>query len=683
MNPLLKEKNGSYRAELLIMIFSFLCWGRILSMSGIWWDDWAWVWHYFGSDNVNEFMLPFTWLKHRAVGYSFFLHFKLFEIFHEYTSNIWSVFRFIVFTANALLIHAISKNVLLDKVVLPVVISVIYLSSPVVDHLVLSTYLYHLFLSFYLLSIYFSVKSISGSKVSLQWYLPALLLSFISMASLESFIFLDFLRPILFIYLIHKRNNVGLGDAIKKSLLCWAPFFLIGAGILVEVALVPQTGAYADVYSTGPISIDYFIAVITRYSDSIEYLFFKVYKLTVKYCLLKDGNIAFILTGLISSVYVSLTLFKRRRMFEGKNNTIDALGEAKMVAIFGLIVVVVGLFPYALAREAVSYGHQSRYGLLAAIGTSIFFPSFFLALHYKKLISRKACQILLVVLVFLGSLQCNNTIGDYKETWEHQRSIWWQLIWRAPDMKPNTFMIIDMPWHEAPGGGSFVLPPALNLAYAESRDKENIFSHYAYEVRNAFRTDETNYREIYNKEIVEFQIYRGTAKLYPKNLIAASYQDGYLYLDSEIRKPVSSNWSDVEFMVKNAAKDRIIYEGAKSEFPYRWVLGKEFRHDWRYYYQKANALAGRDDYPGIVNLFNEAKAAGYDLTTIKPGNLMPFIEAFYLAGNLNMATSLLRIWSNSPDADIDRAVQLLGPDVENDIPALHKWIEKAIGHLSN
>ena len=206
MKHLITDNNGRYRAELLITVFSFLCWGRILTMSGIWWDDWAWVWHYFGSDSTGEFMRPFEWLKHKSVGYMLLLNFKLFDLFHEYTTNIWSLLRFSVFTLNAIIIYRIAGSIFRDKFIMPLAFAIIYLCSPVVNHLALVTHNYHVFLFFYLLSIFLSIKSVTAGKLMSPYYLSALLFSFIAMISLESFIFFDVLRPLLFFILIRRAG---------------------------------------------------------------------------------------------------------------------------------------------------------------------------------------------------------------------------------------------------------------------------------------------------------------------------------------------------------------------------------------------------------------------------------------------------------------------------------------------
>lgn len=667
------DSNGRYRAKLLIVLFSFLCWGRILSMSGIWWDDWAWVWHYFGSDNAGEFMRPFEWLKHRSVGYMLLFDFKLFDLFREHTTNIWSLFRFIVFTLNAILIYKIAGRVLRDKVVLPLAVSIIYLSSPVVTHLALVTYDYHVFLFFYLLSVLFSIKSIEGGKLSLPLYVPSVLLSFIAMVSLESFIVFDFLRPLLFLYVLRNGKNETMRMSVRRSLMYWLPFLLTGISILIEAAINPQSGPYAGVYSTGGLSAKLLYTVIGRYIISLFYIFIKAYTQSLNQTVLNSGNIPFILVSVAAGIYAYFILRNTDRNPDTSSNY--ALREARLAAIFGLLTVVVGLFPYALTREAVTYGHQSRHGLLAAIGASIFFPAMLITFYNKKLLGKRTCQSIFGLLVFLGALQCNYTIKVYKDNWEHQRSIWWQMIWRAPDIKPNTFMIIDMPWSEAPGGGSYVLPPGLNLAYAKSRDKKEIFSHYAYELRNAFRTDETNYRAIHDREVVEFQTYKGLTRIYPKNLIAASYQDGYLYLNDEIAEPVSSEWTDVEFMMSNVKEDRIIYEDTVSDFPYRWILEPELKHDWRYYYQKANALSGMNYQSGIVQLFNEAREKGYDLSVIRPQNLLPFVKAFYLTDDLDTGEGLLIKWATSPAGNREWAIKYLISENEN---ALNKEISAGI-----
>jgi len=669
---------GRHRMELLVAGFSFLCWGRLLGMEGIWWDDWAWVWHYFGTESFEEFIQPFKWLKHTSVGLSFFLNFKMFDLFHEQATHVWGVFRFIIFTANAILLYSVAKNVLREKVMLPAAISFIYLSLPAVNHLTLSTYTYHFFLFFYLLSLLLAVKAVTENGIRPGLYLLSIVFALYSMVSLESFIFFDVLRPVLFLYVFLCMRS-DLRTALKRSLLFWTPFLVVGVAVLADFFLGKQTGPYSSVYSTGAISGDFLVTVLSRYLNSLKYIFAGIYLITFRQALIliNDRSSLVIIVSAISAAYASFALTRERAPAAGQLSVFCK--EAKLAAAFGLAAVILGLLPYMLAREAVGYEHQSRHGLLAAVGAAIFFPSLLLTLYYEKIIGRTFCGILSGLLIFLGVLQCNYTVGVYKSTWEHQRSIWWQLIWRAPDIKPHTFVIIDMPWGESPGGGSYVLPPALNLAYARSRDKSEIFSHYAFAPINAFRKDETDYTAVADKDFVEFMSYRGPMKFYPRNLLAASYREGYLYMNEEITEPVSASRSDLEFMLSHAKNDRIIYEDPGLIFPLRWILGPEPEHDWRYFYQKANALSGRGDYQGIINLYNEALGAGHDLSIVLPQNLMPFIKAFYMNDEVEIAGTLLEKWSLSPHASPAMAVKLLGPDDPKQGRDIYKWINKNFG----
>ncbi|MEW6601371.1 MAG: hypothetical protein AB1499_10420 [Nitrospirota bacterium] len=676
MEHLITDNSGRYRGELLIVLFSLMCWGSILTMSGIWWDDWAWVWYYFGSDSMTEFIRPFEWLKHKSVGYMLLLNFKLFHIFREHTTNIWSLLRFFVFTANAIIIYRIARIMLRDKYIMPLAVSITYLSSPVVNHLALVTHDYHVFMFFYLMSILLSLKSVAAGKIMSPYYLLAVIFSFFSMISLESFIIFDALRPLLFFILI-RRNGADFMTSLRRSMLAWLPFIITGTAVLAEALVVPQKGPYAGVYSAGGFTPDFMSTVLERYIVSMKYIFIKIYSLTYKHALIREREMVPVFIALAAAVCAFYFLNGRLRQSNAEDPSPRPGREAGYAALFGLLTVVVGLLPYVLTREAVTYGHQSRHGLLASVGASIFFPAVLMIFRDRELY-RRACPWIFGLLVFFGVLQCNYTIKVYKDNWKHQRSIWWQMIWRAPDIKPNTFMIIDMPWGEAPGGGSYVLPAGINMTYAKSRRKKDIYSNYAYELRNAFRTDETNYRGIYDREVVEFLTYRGLTKIYPKNLIAASYQDGYLYLNDEIAEPVSSDRTDVAFMMSHVKEDRIIYNSDASDFPFRWIWGPEPEHDWRYFYQKANALSGRNDHQGVVRLYNEAQEKGYDLSAKLTQNLLPFIKAFYLTGDPDTGKRLLNKWAGAASAGRERALKYLIPKEADAVSALNNEIKTGI-----
>ncbi len=657
---------NKYRNETVIIILSLLCWGRLIGLEGVWQDDWAWVWHYSGSSSLSEFLKPFENMGHIVVGYIDYVLVMMLDVLSGKAPGIWHTAMFLVHTLNALVLYYIVKLICNNNSTLPALcIAALYLVSPAVNNLYLMVQIsYELLVLLYLLSLLFTILAFVWNRFRFFFYLLSLVFAALSMAGLESFIALEFSRPFLIGYLLRQGRSKNLVFRFKTVLVCSAPFLFIALILVIKRLNFVPAGGYAGYNELHPFGLEGILETLRLLYLSLSHMFIKSWYGGMKFIDdLSTVSIAIILIAIV--LYTGLLRYGMSK--GGSMSWTDNIDRKTLwfLAFYGIIILLFGILPYNAVGKYPQYGLDSRHATIAKIGYPVFIVSLlFLLSGYNETI-RKVLPIIFGAVFFAGLVSSHGTIDAAGDNWKHQRSIWWQFMWRAPDIKPNTFMIVDMPWPESPGSGSYVLPSELNLAYAKSRDRNEIYSHYAYELQNAFRTDETNYRGIYNKDIVKFRTYRGLARIFPKNLIAASYQDGYLYINNEITRPANSSWSDVKFMLSNVAEDRIIYEIPESEFPYRWILGPEPEHDWRYYYQKANALSGRNNYHGVVRLFDEAQKAGYDLSNILPQNLMPFIKAFYLTGEFNKGGYLFDKWAASRAGTPERATVLL--DLNNSI----------------
>ncbi len=71
---------------------------------------------------------------------------------------------------------------------------------------------------------------------------------------------------------------------------------------------------------------------------------------------------------------------ERRQKEVGVTNI---LSEVKLISLFGIFAIVVGLLPYMLVRYEVYFGPGSRNAILANVGVSIFIASFLPRIIHK------------------------------------------------------------------------------------------------------------------------------------------------------------------------------------------------------------------------------------------------------------------------------------------------------------
>lgn len=555
-----------------IIGLSFLCWGGLILLKGMWVDDWAWVWVYFESKNYNEFIEPFRCLRKVLEGSGWYVIYHLFEIFKGNTSEILNTLRFFIPTTNALLLYAISKNILRTKTILPETIATVYLVSPAVNNFWIASMPYDIEVCFFFLSILFTLRYIREKNLKPLNYILSLLLASCCMIALGSYIPFEILRPTIVLYIILKEQEPKFSKAIKRTALFWAPFLLIGIAVFIDTKLRPQYGPYAGLYELKPLSL-----LHVRYYKSLRYFISLYNPFNLIYRLEPRAYLAGI--SFFASCVSCLFLSKfGRDYFTRKEKELPLiLAEIKSVLFFAIFSFFVGLTPYALTRSSVRLGDLSRFAILANVGFSIFIPAFLLMLYYKRWLNKQVYFILLGCVIFMGVYQCRYAIRDYDIHWREQQAFWSKFIKRVPDIKENTFLVIDFPqkpsdYFTFQTHYTYIYTAQLNFLYARSRDKKELNKYFVVDATQRFARP-----EYFDKKEVVGQgfAFKGPGrKFYPKNLLVASYHGGEVYLNHEINESnISGRSSNMSFLVSKSSPERIIgKDKAAKDFPLRWII---------------------------------------------------------------------------------------------------------------
>jgi len=680
-NLIYKEKSN-YKDFLLIFLFSLVCWGRLIFLNGIWWDDWAWIWHYFESPGVSEFILPAKNMGHPLSGYLGFALFKLLDLFPTKAIYLWRLLSFLIHTANAIVLYLIVKKLLNKEGVfsiLPLYIAIFYIVAPVVDNLCLQTQMvYELYVLSFLLSLFFTTTYLIKSKNRILFYFLSIIFGAAAMLGLESYLLLEFSRPVLMAYLLW-RGKREKWLTFRDTLIKWAPFLIIDIFLIVSRLRFEPAGGYAG-YNQITVGFSSLYSMIYGFIYSLYYLFVQCwYKGAL---LIVNSTLTVKLFSILAICLYFISLHFQERIDIGtkKQEKNDSLKKTSFyLFVFGLVMVILGLLPYNVVGKYPDFGLDSRHATLAKIGISIFIPSLIFFLYYFKIITKKLLYVIFGLIIFIGAIASNGVIDIYKNDWNQQRSFWWQFIWRVPDIEDKTYLLIDMPREEEKyfGGwrGSYVFAAPLNLLYAKSREKSEINKNFAESIRVDTIKDWIMKKEL---DESEFLSGKGIQKYYPKNIVVASYKDTCLDLNHDITKSNQHNQFNINPLIQNSSPNQIIYGEKFVSFPFRWIIGPEpkkptkelslvkkierklgsesVQKDWHYYYQKAQVLAKEGEYQKVVNLYNEAEEL--KLVQDLSYGLLPFIELYYKLENTEKGSQLLWEWALSPRGNYYQAYSL-------------------------
>ncbi|MBF0472190.1 MAG: hypothetical protein HQK91_05095 [Nitrospirae bacterium] len=668
----------TYKTVMFLIILSFASWGRLLYLEGLWGEDWMWLWQYFNTDSYSEFIYYYQSLGHTLEGYITYRMFNLLEYFKENGSLIFNIVRFLLFTLNGLLIFFICKNIMHHKTLLPETIGALYIVSPIVNMLWIIQINRTLFLFTFLLSILLSIKALNNGRIKIFYYIVSIILSAFSILGLESFIFSEIFRPILFYYILSREDKIISYKKFKTTILYWAPYLLICVGILLFTILRPRFGIFAEAYHPSEMfSISIMLKILVGYIRFIYTLIIDMYKHTILLTYLKIDMLTLFLS-IFAAIFIGRILLKSL-----EKESDEIILENKKIMLFGLLLIVLEIFPYAAVRDIGNLNSgNSRFALEANVGIAVFISSLIFFLYNKDIISKRLSKIIIAVIVLLGVGICNTMVKVYDDDWQQQRLFWKQLIWRIPDLKEGTFLVIDNQKEERYLEDFWRAPELigpLNILYADSKGNSDSKRQMAYDITTDAHVNENINKSLRKGNVDISKMHSFSEQIeFPQSIVVASLHNGYLAINKDIDYSNIDNQVNISPYIANSDPDRILLDSKRS-FPFRWVIGNEpkgkqkgtyliqkiifDRHilirDWRYYYQKAVVLSKLNDFNGIVKLYEEKNTIKYDLPfPLLPEILVPFIQALYITKDYPQGSALLFKWAIYSHGSLSKALEI-------------------------
>lgn len=297
---------------------------------------------------------------------------------------------------------------------------------------------------------------------------------------------------------------------------------------------------------------------------------------------------------------------------------------ARQSIILGVVAVLLGGLPVWLTNRQVIVGMWSdRFSLAMMFGAVMLLVGIVEWLGEHPL--RKT--LVLSVFLLLAVATHTRTIYKYHLHWEQQRSYFWQLVWRVPQLERGTALLApELPFSYV---ADYSLSFALNTIYGGQPDPQqppywfvNASRKWGAEALMNVTADEPIKDGLRNIEFagstatsvaVNFNAARGCLRvLDPVYQGAPSLSD---YPVDELE----------QMLYKISHPERIGSGQTADRQTLERIFGKEPPHDWCYYYEKADLARQMQDWQSVHQLGEEAAARGF-----APRNgteWLPFIEA--------------------------------------------------------
>jgi hypothetical protein len=339
-------------------------------------------------------------------------------------------------------------------------------------------------------------------------------------------------------------------------------------------------------------------------------------------------SLAALATAVIATVIFALIL-SRYRLLETNEN-----GNAwhAQAMILGLLAILLGTLPVWLIGRQISVGALgSRFSLAGIFGVSLLFVGFL-----EWLSPRGKAKFTVICLLIGVAIHTNlHTAKAFQESWEKQRTFYWQLFWRAPHIPPGTAFISSgeiFPFvglYSTSMGISLLYPPAEHPA-------EMPYWFFSYAERLYRFPDELVAGTLLEEGLRNYW-FQGNSK----NSIVLEFTP-QLNRCLQFVSPRDEDDRDlpgsIKALISISNLGRIQPEPLNNWQPPAGIFGSEPQHTWCYYFEKAELAYQYGDWPKVIRLMEEANAQGFAPMDMK--EFLPLLDAYLQTGDLESALAI-------------------------------------------
>jgi hypothetical protein len=475
------------------------------------------------------------------------------------------------------------------------------------------------------------------------WLFTALSLAafLLNLSISEYFLGLELLRPVFLWILLDQETGARPRRALKTVKL-WLPYLAI---LLVYIiwrlfferltAGDPNKPYLLYGLFSNPISST--IKLIQIALQDIVRILVSTWYRTLDPALVDLTRSFFLLTWMLIALTGIAVAFYTLHLSESQENTGKAHGSwSQQAMLVGLLAVILGPLPaWITGRQVVNDLFTDRFTAAAMFGASLLFTGIIDWLTPHRL--QRA--IILGVLIGLATGAQLRTANDYRWRWVAQTRFFWQLSWRAPQIKPQTpILAIDDVF---PDQGRFATTVALNLAYPQQPGVD-LMPYWVFSLDPGFKNQMP---ELLNGMKLDdsFRTFK---------FLGASKDSLVIYNDPErthclwVIDPKRASALDLPDLVREAsATSNLTRIGSQSApgYPPVGIFGPEPKDSWCYYFEKADLAGQNKDWRQVAALGDEARAKGYSPTSSGsniPFEWYPFIEGYARVGRWDDVSDL-------------------------------------------
>jgi hypothetical protein len=627
-----KATASPWAVPLALLGVAFLVYGLFFSQLGFYWDDLpiSWIRYQFGADVMRLYFRT----SRPVWGELYQITTRLLPDVPAY----WQLFAVFWRWVTALLCWLLLVELWPDRRKLAFTTSMLFLLYPGTTIQWASFLSAHFFivLSFFLLSfllMFWSFRPPQWLPVKWPFLILALIFSALNVWMTEYFFFLELIRPFfIFAYLRQDARSQGQSYwmTARRVVPRWLPYLAVWLADVVYRRLVFTNLAYENVLledlKTRPITTG--LGLPQTIISDLWLMSVRAWSLVFQLpSPAHDGPLTtlFYVFAALAVGGVTILLVQQLHHHDVPRSRRPWLWPV----VLGLIALLCAGGPYWLAGLEMSLAFPAnRFAMSFLLGASLLLGGL------MELLPTRVRLVVTALLVALAAGRQTLWADAFRRDWATQKALFWQMVWRAPGIAPDTVVFLnDGPLNYYADNS---LGAALNWIY----DPENHTAPIHYVLFYPLTRLGGTLKSMAPGQPIVYTTYWVTAFYGNTSQAVAFYYKppGCLrLLDPQI--DADNRLIPDDSMMRDAAalsSSKWILPKGNARVPE--IYGPEPAHGWCYYFEQADLAAQAGDWPRVTQLGDAAFQL--DDYPNDPVERFVFIEGYAHQGNWERAQSL-------------------------------------------
>lgn len=637
-----------------------LVYGVFVTSLGFYWDDWPVVWVYkaFGSQGVTRYFAG----QRPAYGWIVAHVAQMIGI----APVGWHILSLLVRCSSSAVLFVAFSALWPRRRDFAWLIGTLALLYPgfTLQPIGLGFLEYHLSFLLFVVSLTATIFSLTRPAYCWLFIAVSLITEALSYIVIEYFVGLEFVRLLIILFLTCRGSERW---NFKSSLIAWSPYVVVWTGYLVWRTFIFRV---TSGYGPGYMKVGSHVSEVLRNpaGELLRRSLSLIHNILMSTILawsrpfgpdlISFTGRAQVISWIIAMIVVAIAIHTLRRVTveahreqSSRRSDDDPQNFHRAALILGIVGLLVAGIPLVVPGQLITFephlSFDDRFTLPFMLPVSIILAWLFTLFGTRKL---PGALVLSAMLFAFSAYQSQNG-AIYRRAWLAQRSLFWQIAWRAPVLKRGTSLLVDgipRPLYGNHSAGT------LDMLYGP--DPRGGGSNYFMFDLAHLSVDEPfwsgknlSYRT--NRPLIgrvrSFE-FAGTTT---QSVVAWISPAGTLRV---VTQPYASEILEGSSLIINLSQlshpEQVISDGSLvPSGPLLKILGPEPKNQWLYFYQKAELQRQLQNWGAVAELGDEVRVEGDGPKD--PSEWFPFIDAYTRTHQYRTAANIsIDLLNERPDA---------------------------------